>query len=135
MIAAAPVAIIISPAQKSLLRRESKLMTFHSSWPGSSRPSRLGGHCFASSIEIAGTSPAMTTERVSRELLRFDAALFDDALPFVHFLDHERAEVGRRHLHDLGAFAGELLLHLGRVLRIVERLRHLVDDRLRRAGR
>src|SRR6478672_1649344 len=44
--------------------------------------------------------------------LRLDAALFDHALPFLHFLFDEGCEFCRAHLHDLCALAGELLLHL-----------------------
>src|SRR6516225_9046299 len=33
----------------------------NSSWPGVSQPSRLARHCRAPGIEIAGTSPAMTS--------------------------------------------------------------------------
>src|SRR5690348_6341714 len=78
---------------------------------------------------------ALTLPQSMTRLLRLDVSLLHDALPFLHLAFHEAAELARAHLHDLGAFPGELLLHLGRVLHRRDGAIQLVDDRLWRAGR
>src|SRR5438094_6549797 len=70
----------------------------------------------------APLSRGMTSDNRGVKSLRLDAALFHDALPFVHFGDHEAAELGRGHLDDIGALGRELLLQLGRILHLGERL-------------
>src|SRR6185437_1452118 len=44
---------------------------FNLSWPGLSRPSRSGRHGLAILSEIAGSSPAMTTQVVARSPFNF----------------------------------------------------------------
>src|SRR5689334_7181758 len=69
-----------------------------SSWPGLSRPPRLGAHDRASLIEMAGTSPAMTKPVLGAvRRIAFLVGAFDHA-------DHrmERLVAGRRNAERPG---------------------------------
>src|SRR5215510_11159670 len=154
--AATPIAISITPHQKSLLVRmlgisETNRLAF---W----RPRGLGALPLPSGEKVGvrgrvtfdrsvpphpdrfAIRPLPAGERWSKwrclacgassgQLLRPDLSLLHHTLPFLHFVFHEGAELGRAHLHDLGAFRGKLLLHLGRGLNRRQRRVHLVDDR------
>src|SRR5262249_45349139 len=118
--AAMPIAISITPPQKSLLVR---VLGISDAWIGSSLgvvPAHAGthDHGFQKPFRRWSWVPACagTTDCTLRVLFRLDVPLLHHALPFLHFLFHERAELGRAHLHDLGTFLGKLLLHIGRRL-------------------
>ena len=85
-IAAAPIAISISPAQKSLLFGSSRFIG-----------------------ELVGAAGWVATDHC------LDPTLFHHPFPLVHFQIMMAPNSAELILHDLGAFGGELLLHLGRI--------------------
>src|SRR5215467_7781371 len=104
--ATAPIAISITPHQKSL---ESGRFTRRSRSARVSRASFFKIARVATKVQKrAGGTPALPGHS-----LRLDATLFDDLLPFIHLAHHERPEVGRLHGLRRGTLVLELLLHLG----------------------
>src|SRR5262249_44684664 len=141
--AAMPIAISIRPPQKSLLVRMLGMSETNrlALWrprefgalplPSGARVGVRGRVTFDGPVpprpDRCAIRPLPAGERWSKwrclacgassgQLLRPDLPLLHHAFPFLHFVFHEDTELGRAHLHDLGAFRGELLLHLGRGL-------------------
>src|SRR5882757_662489 len=109
MTAVAPVAISMTPAQKSRLLRNSSCMEvryLHRPHPeerpkaASRRRGRPGlGRPHASRrIAVAmlrNMGPGECVTSGGKQLLRFDPALFHHQFPLLHLADHEGAELGR----------------------------------------
>src|SRR3977135_168803 len=130
--------ISISPAQTFLLLESVSFMRNSVRGPRDrlSSPGLAGQWQHRSSalrerLPDAPAAPGMTTPVVSGPPPHspLNATLFDDALPFLHFLVDEGYELGRAHLHDLRALAGEMLLHLVGFLHRGDLFVQLLDDR------
>src|SRR6476646_2610391 len=105
-IATVPTKIRNSPAQKSLLwRMDGFIGGIVSSLIAGHRPSKTGVNALVTPQSTAQRAFAYREDARVRPahdtcLLRLDTAVFNDAFPLVHFLDHVVAELRRCHRHD-----------------------------------